>query len=281
MMTMNVAVRVLLLGVTAAMAAAPARTKNAANNQTTDTVVIRGRTQTVHLYGSRGSGDPVIVSSGDGGWIHLGPHVAETLAASGFFVVGLDTKAYLESFTSGPTTLRLEDEPGDYRTLADYAAPWGQSEQSRQSGQSRHGPSTKPILIGVSEGAGLSALAATDPKTRQAIAGVIALGLPKVNELGWRWKDSLIYVTHGVPNEPTFTTASVMSKLSATPFAVIHSTRDEFVSVAEARKILESAQEPKTLWIVEAADHRFSGNLAEFHQRLLEAIDWVRRHQPH
>ena len=93
-----------------------------ADDRTTETVVIRGRPQTLRLYGSRGSGDPVIVSSGDGGWIHLGPAVAQTLAAKGFFVVGFDAKAYLEGFTSGSTALRLEDEPGDYRTLADYAA---------------------------------------------------------------------------------------------------------------------------------------------------------------
>ena len=49
----------------------------------------------------RGAGAPVIVSSGDGGWIHLGPHVAEILAARGYFVVGFDVKAYLESFTAG------------------------------------------------------------------------------------------------------------------------------------------------------------------------------------
>jgi alpha-beta hydrolase superfamily lysophospholipase len=256
---MKAAVRVfVLLAVTAALAAP-------AGAQSVDTLVIRGRPQTLRLYGSRGSGDPVIVSSGDGGWIHLGPHVAETLAANGFFVVGFDTKAYLEGFTSGSATLRVEDEPGDYRTLVDYAA---------------RGSSKKPILIGVSEGAGLSALAATDAKTRQAIAGVIALGLPKVNELGWRWKDSLIYLTHRVPSEPTFTTASVVGKLSATPFATIQSTEDEFVSVKEVQKILESAHEPKTLVIVKAADHRFSGNLPEFQQRLLEAIDWVRQHQP-
>ena len=267
---MKAAVHALLvLGVTAAMGAVPG-----ANTQTTDTVVLRGRPQTVHLYGSRGSGDPVIVSSGDGGWIHLGPRVAEILAAEGFFVVGFDTKAYLEGFTSGATTLRLEDEPDDYRTLVDYAATRGQ-------GRNRPGPSTKPILIGVSEGAGLSLLAATSARTRQAIAGVIALGLPKVNELGWRWKDSLIYVTHQVPNEPTFTTASVVSRLSATPFAAIQSTGDEFASVAEVQKLLDSAPEPKTLWIVKAADHRFSGSQVEFNQRLFEAIDWVRQHQPH
>ena len=96
---------------------------------------------------------PVIVSSGDGGWIHLGPHVADVLAANGFFVVGFDVKAYLESFTSGNVTLRPADEPRDYKVLADFAA---------------RGATQKPILIGVSEGAGLSVLAATDPQTRQA-----------------------------------------------------------------------------------------------------------------
>ena len=59
----------------------------------------------------------MIVSSGDGGWIHLGPHVAEVLATHDFFVVGVDVKAYLESFTSGSSTLRPEDEPRDYSAL--------------------------------------------------------------------------------------------------------------------------------------------------------------------
>src|SRR6185436_16638740 len=133
-----------------------------------------------HLYGSRESGYPVVVSSGDGGWMHLGPQVAQFLASNGFFVVGFDVRAYLESFTSRSKTLEPSEEPGDYQMLIAYAA---------------HGTSRKPILIGVSEGAGLSVLAATDPQTKRDIAGVIGLGLPDLNELGWRWKDSLIYVT--------------------------------------------------------------------------------------
>ena len=107
-------------------------------------------------------------------------------------------------------------------------------------------------------------------RREQGIAGVIALGLPEVNELGWRWKDSLIYVTHGVPNEPTFTSASVVSRVAPTPLAAIHSTHDEFVSVKEIQTILRQSSGPKTLAIVKASDHRFSGNLAEFHQRLIE-----------
>jgi type IV secretory pathway VirJ component len=231
-----------------------------ATAQTADTITIRGRAQSLHLYGTRGR-PPVIVSSGDGGWMHLGPHVAEVLAANGFFVVGFDARAYLESFTSGKTTLRTDEEPGDYKVLADYAA---------------RGATQRPILIGVSEGAGLSVLAATDPRTKAAIAGVIALGLPNLNELGWRWKDSLIYLTHGVPNEPTFSAAGVIARVSPVPVAAIHSTRDEFVSVQEVQSILDAAKDPKRLWVVKASDHRFSDNLAEFDRRLLEAIEWIR-----
>jgi fermentation-respiration switch protein FrsA (DUF1100 family) len=137
------------------------------------------------------------------------------------------------------------------------------------------GSRQKPILIGVSEGAGLSVLAATDPATKAAIGGVLGLGLPDLNELGWRWKDALIYVTHGVPHEPTFSTATLASQVAPTPLAAIHSTQDEFVPLTEAQRVLAGAREPKRLWVVRASDHRFSDNLAEFDQRLLEALAWI------
>jgi pimeloyl-ACP methyl ester carboxylesterase len=230
-----------------------------ASAQTTEVIALRGHPQSLRLYGRRGR-PPVIVSSGDGGWMHLGPHVAEVLAAKGFFVVGFDVKAYLESFTSSRTTLLPADEPRDYKVLADFAA---------------RGASVKPILIGVSEGAGLSVLAATDPATRATITGVLGLGLPDLNELGWRWKDSLIYVTHGLPKEPMFSTRAIVGRLGPTPFGAIHSTKDEFVPVADVQRVFDAANEPKKLWIVNASDHRFSDNLQEFDRRLLEAIDWM------
>jgi hypothetical protein len=234
----------------------------AAQAQTRETIVIRGHPQSLRLYGTRG-GSPVIVSSGDGGWVHLAPHVAEALAANGFFVAGFDVKAYLESFTSGSLTLGRDDEPGDYKTLADFTA---------------RGSAQKPILIGASEGAGLSLLAATDPQTKRSIAGVLGLGLPDLNELGWRWKDSLIYITHGVPKEPIFSTVAIAGRVSPTPLAAIHSTQDEFVAVSVVRQVLDAAAEPKKLWIVKASDHRFSDNLAEFDRRVLEAIAWINQH---
>jgi hypothetical protein len=230
--------------------------------QTRTTIAIRGHDQILYLYGPD-TGDPVVVSSGDGGWMHLGPHVAEVLARRGMFVVGFDVKAYLSSFTSGHTALRTEDEPGDYKVLAQFAR--------QRSGK-------RPILIGVSEGAGLSVLAATDPGTKTEIAGVIGLGLPDINELAWRWKDSLIYLTHKAPNEPTFSAGEIIDRVAPTPLAIIHSTHDEFVPLPDVQRMFTESREPKRMWIVDASNHRFSDSLDEFDRRLIEAITWVRDH---
>jgi dienelactone hydrolase len=253
---------------------------------TTETIFLRGRPQTLYLYGTRG-GQPIIVSSGDGGWVHLGPHVAEALAGQGFFVVGFNVKRYLEGFTDAHGTLRAEDVPGDFQTLLDFAgrpstAPGTGPSTALRTGLSTalgtDGSAAKPVLIGVSEGAGLSVLAATDPHTRARIAGVVALGLPDLNELGWRWTDSAIYLTHRVPDEPTFSAAAIVGRMSPAPLAMIHSTHDEFVPVADAERLFAGARDPKRLWIINAANHRFGDNTVELDARLVEAVRWINEH---
>jgi uncharacterized protein len=226
-----------------------------------ESIVIRGRPQVLHLYGARGR-TPIIVSSGDGGWTHLAPHVAEVLSSGGYFVVGIDVKAYLESFT-GQATLRREDVATDYNAIVTFAAK---------------GATGKPILIGVSEGAGLSVLAGGDSQLKANLGGVIALGLPEQNELAWRWTDSVIYLTHRPPNEPSFSASDIIDRVSPLPLVAIHSTHDEFVPVDQVRQIFNRAAEPKRLWVIEAADHRFSDNLGELDRRLFDAIDWIKAH---
>jgi alpha-beta hydrolase superfamily lysophospholipase len=202
-----------------------------------------------------------VVASGDGGWIHLGPYVAEFLSSKGYFVVGFDSKAYLSSFTRGGTTLGTTDVPGDFAALLDYASK---------------GASAPPVLLGVSEGAALAVLAATGDATRSKVAGVIALGLPDQAELGWRFRDSVIYLTKGVPKEPLFSTAEVIGKVAPLPLVAIHSTKDEFVSVDEVKRVMSRALEPKQLWLLEADNHRFSGREQELNQKLLDSIAWIR-----
>ena len=71
-----------------------------------------------------------------------------------------------------------------------------------------------------------------------------------------------------------------MGKVAPLPLAAIHSTHDEFVSLNEINKVFMAAKEPKKLWIVNAANHRFSDNLPELDRRLMEALDWLGQNQP-
>jgi alpha-beta hydrolase superfamily lysophospholipase len=247
------------LAIVASLAALLAWPSLAAAQDSAATIAIRGKPQSLRLYGTRG-GQAVVVSSGDGGWIHLAPHVAEALSRRGFFVVGFDAKAYLSSFTTKDSGLSEADVTADYRALAEFAA---------------QGSRSLPILIGVSEGAGLSVLAASGDAVKQRVLGVIGIGLPEKNELGWRWRDMAIYITHGVPNEPLFNASAVVGRVSPTPLAAIHSTADEFVPLETLKAVFEKANEPKRLWTVKASNHRFSDNLRDFDQALADAIAWI------
>ncbi len=235
-----------------------------ASAEETALVVVRGKQQKLHLYGPPG-GRPVVLASGDGGFIHLAPEVAAFLGGEGFRVVGVDSKAYLSSFTTGASTLAPGDVPGDFRVFVD---------------QARGGRPTRVLLVGVSEGAGLSVLAASDPALQPSLAGVVGLGLPDVNELGWHFRDSVIYLTHKTPNEPTFRAADYVPKLGTVPLAAIHSTHDEFVPLDEVKRLVALPGGPRRLWVVEAADHRFSGNTAELQRSLREAIGWTAAAEP-
>jgi uncharacterized protein len=83
-----------------------------------------------------------------------------------------------------------------------------------------------------------------------------------------------------VPDEPTFRTSTIVGNVAPVPLAVIHSTHDEFVPVADVERIVQRAAEPKRLWTIDAADHRFSDKLSLFDRRLLEAIDWLDARTP-
>lgn len=222
-------------------------------------VSVRGKPQTLRLYGKE-THPPIVVSSGDGGWIHLAPDVAEWLAARGHFVVGVDSKAYLAGFTSGAHTLTTTDVPADYRVFL---------------GAARRGRDTRVLLVGVSLGAGLSVLAASSADLHPLLAGVVALGLPDENELGWRFRDSIIYFTKKTPNEPIFHAADVIPAVSPIPLAGIHSIHDEFAPISDARRLFALPGAPKRLWVVEARNHSFSGNPEGFRAALSEALAWI------
>jgi pimeloyl-ACP methyl ester carboxylesterase len=224
-------------------------------------LVLRGKSQTLPLYGSVG-GSSIILTGGDLGWVGLAVHVAEFLAARGYYVVGFNSKAYLSSFTTKDSTLRPQDVPGDFKQIIDLV---------------RQKNPDKPILVGISEGAGLSVLAATDPGIKSAIRGILGLGLPDQSELGWKWQDFTIWITKRTPNEPSFMVEDIINKVSPAPFAEIHSTHDEFLPLEQAKAMFSRAGEPKRMWVVESSNHRFSDNRPELDRCVLEALQWIRQ----
>lgn len=250
---MNVIRGALTLGLALAVPAVPFAALS------TNTVILRGHPQKLHLSGDP-SGPPIIVSSGDGGWIHLAPQLAEWLAAQGWSVTGFDSKAYLSGWTGEGRTLSAEDVARDYLMLVEL------------TGESTR----KPLLVGVSEGAGLSVLAAADSRVRDRIAGVITLGLGDVNELAWRWRDSIIYLTKGTPREPSFHAADFLSRISPVPVALIWAAHDEFVPHDEQERLAARARMPARVWTIRAGDHRFSDNMPALLADLAEAIHWLR-----
>jgi alpha-beta hydrolase superfamily lysophospholipase len=226
-------------------------------------IAVRGKTLTIEIYAPRGtSRGTILMGSGDVGWVGLAASMAEDLSAQGFFVIGINVRQYLSLFTSGQSHLQPADVPGDYRLIIDTL------KQSRHVGA--------PIIMsGVSEGAALAVLAASDPANHGWIDGVITMGLPPTAELAWRWTDAGAWITKRDANEPSFAPKDVIATVSPIPLHMIQSTKDEYVSKAEWEQLLGAAREPKKQVLIDASNHRFTDKRAELGAAYAAALDWI------
>ena len=260
----------LALALALAPAAPPAAAASGDAGRTAATVSIRGQSQTLHVYDrAAGGGGPAppaaLVLSGDLGWNGFSVKVAEALAADGFRVVGFNVRAYLASFTARDSKLTATDVPGDVAVALDLLAPDAKK---------------KVVLLGISEGAGLAALAASDALLKDRVLGVVGFGLPDENELGWKWSDMMMYLTKKPPKEPSFRVATVAARLAPVPLASIFSTHDEYTPLAEEKGLLDLVGGPKRLWLVDSANHRFSDNEAGALAAMREALLWLAAPSP-
>ena len=95
--------------------------------------------------------------------------------------------------------------------------------------------------------------------------------------------DSKAYSSSFTRGEPTLSTTppilgGVSEGAALAVLAVvvaIHSTRDEFVSVDEVKRVMSRALAPKQLWLIETLNHQFAGKEQDLNQKLLEAIAWI------
>ena len=228
-----------------------------------DKLPLRGQTLTLSVYPAQGSArGTIIMGSGDVGWVGLAASMAEQLSAAGYIVLGVNVRQYLSSFTSGKSHLQTSDVPGDYRAISEFAA---------QRGLLKH-----PVIVsGVSEGAALAVLAASDARNHAWIDGVITMGLPPTAELAWRWTDAASWITKRDADEPSFAPHEVIAGVSPVPLYMIQSTKDEYVTPADYERFRATAREPRQLVLIDAHNHRFTDRRPELDAAFTRGLAWV------
>lgn len=235
----------------------------ATSGETLD-VQVRGKTLSLTIY--RAAVPPkgtIIMGSGDVGWVGLAVSMAQQLNASGYTVAGVNVRQYLSAFSEGKSHLTEADVPRDYSAIA-------------QRLREQNLLSFPVILSGVSEGAALSALAASDTANHAWIDGVIAMGLPEVAELAWHWSDVSAWILKRDANEPSFHTHEIIAAISPVPLVLIQSTKDEYVPEADYRRLYDTARDPKHLILIDASNHRFTDKQAELRAAYASALEWVK-----
>jgi dienelactone hydrolase len=224
---------------------------------------VRGRTLTLTVYrpvaAPKGT---VVMASGDVGWVGLAASVAEELSRAGYLVAGLNVRQYLSSFTQGTQHLVAQDVRGDYRELLTLLS---QQQLLR-----------RPVIVsGVSEGAALAVLAASDPQSHSAIDGVITMGLPPSAELAWHWTDVTSWITKTDANEPSFAPNEFIAAISPVPLVMIQSKKDEYVLPADYERFLATARDPKKLVLIDASNHRFTDRRPQLSAAIVDALEWI------
>ena len=203
----------------------------------------------------------VIFTSGDGGWSPFCADIAAHVAATGKTVVGFNVKEYLTTFATSQKPVTPEQLTSDYAEIIDAA-------------RARAGvdPKAPVTLAGWSLGAGYSVLVSSDNTLKTRLSRVVAISLPKYNELAWKPTDALIYFTHGTPHEKVFEARDYLPKLTPLPLVMLNATKDDTSPLPEAQSLFEKATGPRRFFAVPANGHHFEGGETEFYRDLDESL---------
>lgn len=216
-----------------------------------------------HLYQQEHAGNQplVLFSSGDGGWSPFCADIAAHIAATGVTVVGVDVKNYLVTFATSQKPISEEDLTRDYDSIARLAIA--------QPGVDSKVP---VVLAGWSLGADYSVVVASQSGFGVPVSRIVAISLPLYGERAWKPTDSIIYFTHGTPNEKLFDVREYLKKLKETPIVFLNATNDDSASFREAQSLYEGTPGAKRFYAVKAKGHHFEGGENEFYQDLDQGI---------
>ena len=225
---------------------------------------IRGHSSIkLHLYQQMNArAQPLVMfTSGDGGWSPFCADMAAHIAATGKTVVGFDVKGYLTTFAPSQKPVTPEELRRDYADLIRAAL-------------SKPGVDTNAsiTLAGWSLGAGYSVLIGSDDGLKNRVERVVAISLPRYNELAWKPTDALIYITHGTPHEKLFQAQDYLKQLGPVPLVMLNATDDDTSPLPDAQTLFHQAVGPRRFFTVRAKGHHFEGGEKEFYDDLDQSL---------
>jgi hypothetical protein len=212
---------------------------------------------TLKLHLARPSGGPapsmlLFHVTGDSGWHGLDPLYFDTMASRGYTLAGVSARALrarLDSLEPGDTPARL---------AADYLALIATAETRLQLA-----PGTPVVLTGLSRGAGLAVVAASQAEPNRRIVGVLIMGLTGD-------EDSV---------RPTVAPFTLLDRIGR-PLVLLQSTADRYVPAGEARRLFGPDGAGRKMVAIEAEGHTFGGHRDELFRQVEAGLEWITRHRP-
>jgi hypothetical protein len=280
---LNVRLRLspVVLLVTASVSCAPRPSLPggpAAVRESTTHLTVHGSRLTLHLADpgpSPGAPRPLVVyGSGDGGWFGAAVGMFRTMAAAGYPVVGVSSRALLKIEQAGHAPLSGRQIAESYRAILDAGR------------QALALPADAPaVLTGWSRGASLAVLAAAEPDTDRAVTGIVAIGLPRDEHLDLEPGDdgdpeppsdapvSAAPQNHGAAHELLM--YPLLEHVAPRRTAIVQASGDRYLPAAEARRLFGSDSTVKRFFEVRAGNHRFGGGKDALRRALLDALAWA------
>ncbi len=204
----------------------------------------------------------VVFASGDGGWFGAAAGMFEAIAAAGYPVAGVSSRALLHG-------LRTSSHPLSAARVRDaYGAIVAAARQALGLPANRG-----IVLAGWSRGASLSVIVgAAHPTT--PVAGVVAIGLAAAENLNVdlssddEGDEPGVAALHGIDTYAV--SLAVPGRV-----AVIQSSGDGYFAASRAHVLFGDDTASRHFYEVPASNHRFSGGEAAFRRNLSDALRWI------
>ncbi len=206
----------------------------------------------------------VVFASGDGGLRGVSKTILQHLADRGDYVAGFSSREALHAIKGS------RDRIGYAEAIKHLA--WM---SSAAKAKLMLPPDTPTIVTGMSRGANMVILAASNSAMKQTIAGAVAIALTRELDNISLPEAALALPGVQVDEKQRPQTYPAIERIGTIPLAIIQSTNDSYVPSAQSRQMLGPDTPTRRLYEVKSSGHSFGGGEAEMLRDLDEALDWI------